>query len=442
MSTEALPAAIGRYIPVELIGAGASGTVYRAQDPLIGRMVAVKLIRLDALDEDQKADYRERFRTEAQAGGRCQHPAIVAIHDAGEAQGQPFLVMEYVNGRSLQAVLADPAARQSLDALAIMDGILDALAYAHAQGIIHRDIKPANVMVTPDHRVKVADFGIARLDGGNMTMAGAILGTPSYMAPEQAAGAAIDRRTDLFSAAAIFYAILTGKPPFAGRTMTDTLMRLMDGTEADLSVLAPPFACFAPVLRQGLAKRPDQRFADAPAFAAALHAAGRGLKDDDRTRIVIAAKPMVAISPELLETTAARLAVHLGPIARLQVAKAAQAAGSEEEFFALLSQSLPNPQDASMFLRASGQAGTTTRIPTVSLPGSPAAPSLPADAIETARAVLAGYIGPIAKVLVGKALADSPPLETLIDRLVQAAPSPQDAAALRRKLQAALIGKG
>lgn len=439
MSGEALPAAFGRYIPVERIGAGATGTVYRAHDPLIDRFVAIKVIRLDALDEEQKADYRERFRIEAQAGGRCHHHAIVAIFDAGEADGQPFLVMEYVAGRSLQEILADPAARPALDAMAVMGELLDALAYAHAHGIIHRDIKPANVLIADGQRVKIADFGIARLDSGSMTMAGDMLGTPSYMAPEQANGTAIDQRTDLFSAAAIFFAILTGRAPFAGRNVTDTLMRLTNNEEADLSALTGPFACFVPVLRQGLAKPKEQRFPDAQTFAAALREAAHGLQDEDRTRIVSAAKPASAIPKEVIDRAAAQLAIHIGPIARLQAGKAAQLAANEEEFFAILGRSLPNPQDATKFLRAA--ATTTTQLSRPNMLSSPLSRGISPQAAEAARIVLASYTGPIAKLLIAKALADAPSLDTLIDRLVQAVPTPDNATALRRKLHAALTGE-
>jgi len=275
MDDEALPAAFGRYLPVAKLGAGAIGTVFRAHDPLIGRFVAVKTIRLNSLDADQKAEYRERFHTEAQAGGRCAHPGIIAIFDAGEAQGQPYLVMEYVEGSSLHSILADPAARAALNPAELMSELLEALGYAHARGIIHRDIKPANIMLTPDQRVKVADFGIARLDGASRTQIGTLLGTPGYMAPEQARGAAVDHRTDLFSAAAILFALLTGAAPFAGPTLPGTLLRLTDDSEADLSALAGPLEIYLPVLRQGLAKNPAQRFPDAAAFAAALRAAGQ-----------------------------------------------------------------------------------------------------------------------------------------------------------------------
>jgi serine/threonine-protein kinase len=440
MSEPELPPPFGRYQPLARLGAGAIGTVYRAHDPLIDRYVAIKVIRLDALDPEQQTEYRERFRTEAQAGGRCSHPAIIGIFDAGEAQGQPFLVMEYVEGRSLQAILADPAARLALNAVDLMAELLAALGYAHARGIIHRDIKPANVMVTPDFRVKVADFGIARLDGGSVTQVGDMLGTPSYMAPEQVTGAAVDHRADLFSAAAIFFAMLAGRPPFAGRSLPDTLMRLTNADEVDLTALAGPFANFAPVLRQGLAKNPAHRFPNAAAFAAALRDAAEYLGDEDVTRIVGGARASTPIPQAVIDTAALQLAVFLGPMARLEVAKAARLAANEDEFFAMLGQTLPNPQDATKFLRAAGRSNATLtgKLLTPTSPTQLPLRGISPQAAEAARAILAPYTGPIAKLLVAKAMAEAPSLDTMIDRLVDAANRPDAAPALRAKLQEAL----
>ncbi len=265
--TDPLPR-FGRYDTIEAIGAGAIGLVYKAHDPLIDRPVAIKVIRTELLDETERADYRERFLIEAQAGGRCAHPAIVAIYDAGEDNGRPYLVMEYVEGRTLQAILAEPQRRAELDVTAVMDDVLAALGVAHACGVVHRDIKPANIMITAAGRAKVTDFGIARLDRSGLTQIGDMLGTPSYMAPEQVSGARVDHRADLFSAACVLHSILAGRPPFAGTTAIATLMHLVGPEAADLTTLATgPFTHFVPVLSRGLAKNPVLRFATADAFA-------------------------------------------------------------------------------------------------------------------------------------------------------------------------------
>lgn len=436
------PAAFGRYRLVGPIGAGAIGTVYRALDPLIGRPVAIKIIRTELLAEAETADYLERFRTEAQAGGRCLHPAIVAIHDAGEQQGAPYLVMEYVEGRSLQAILADPAARAGLDPIAIMDDILAGLGYAHARDVTHRDIKPANIMITPEGRAKIADFGIARIDRGGVTQIGDLIGTPSYMAPEQVTGAGIDHRADLFSAAAVMHAMLLGRPPFAGKTVADTLVRLTSPAPVDLSALNnDAFAAFAPILARGLAKSPDARFASAAEFAAALRTVA---SPEERTVIMATPRARRTIDDHLIAVAIARLAPILGPIARIRVTAAAQQAAGEAEFLRLLADHITDPKAAYRFLQSFGAAAgdappTTVRTGIgIGTAASAAARGVSPAALAAAQAVLAPYTGPIARVLIAQALRDAPTLDGMVEQLVRAIPKPGDIETMRRKLRAAL----
>ncbi len=442
--SETPPPNFGRYVTIERIGAGAIGTVYRAEDPLIGRQVAIKIIRTAELDEAERKDYLARFSIEARAGGRCSHPAIVAIYDAGEMDGAPYLVMEFVTGKSLQAILADPEARAGLDVMRIMEDLLDALGHAHAQGIVHRDIKPANIMVTPVGRAKVADFGIARLEHSQHTQAGELLGTPNYMAPEQVLGTLVDHRTDLFSAAAVLHTMLTGKPPFAGRTMADTLLRVTDVAPVDLTLLsAGPFAAYAPVLRQGLAKDPAARFASAAAFANALRAVAQMPPPADEPTLVLSAAPG-GITPEMLDETVVQLAKYLGPMARLHAAKAAKVARDETEFRTMLARDIPNPADAKKFLggvtRAEGAGTTRATVSTQYALSGAAARGISPENAEAARAILAVYAGPIAKLLISQALREASSLDAMVDRLVQAVPDADQAVSLRRKLYAALSG--
>ena len=206
MTEPVLPTQLGRYRPTAILGTGAMGLVYRAEDPVIGREVAIKVMRTESLDAETRADYFERFRREVQAAGRCSHAGIVAIYDYAENDGEPFIVMELVEGRSLQRLLRDTAARASLDPVGLMLQVLDALDCAHAFAVVHRDIKPANILVTSSGQAKIADFGIARSSHlTSMTMTGGMIGTPSYMAPEQVIGQDVDHRADLFAAGAILY---------------------------------------------------------------------------------------------------------------------------------------------------------------------------------------------------------------------------------------------
>lgn len=458
MSQAALPAAFGRYRPVSVIGAGAVGTVYKAHDPLIDRFVAVKMMRTEMLEDDLRAEYLDRFRIEAQAAGRCSHHAIVAIHDAGESEGRPYLVMELAEGETLQAILADPGRRRNTDCLAVLLDVLEALDYAHARHITHRDIKPANVIVSPSGQAKVTDFGIARIDLGSMTRSGDMLGTPNYMAPEQVLGGAVDHRADLFAAAAMLHAILTGRAPFAGRNVSDTLLRLTDPAPADLAAVeSGPHAAFAPVLRKGLAKAPEARFASAREFATALRAARAG----DRTLVqaapshagpvvhagpVHAGPPRAALDPVLIRNAEADLTRHVGPMARVLAGQAARQAANPEEFVELLARHIPNREDAARFRRAHGgapRAGETrgTAMTTGQAMAAAAARGISAEALEAAQAILAAHAGPIARVLVSRALREAPSLDALVDRLVAEVKPPQDQAAFRRRLLAALADK-
>src|SRR5471032_158591 len=187
-----LPNTIGRYRVERELGRGAMGMVYKGHDPEIDRPVAIKLVRIDLLEGDRREDYLARFRSEVQAAGRCQHPNIVAIYDFGAHEGEPFFVMEFVDARPLDQVLPKGAGIEAAAAGGIVLQLLDALAAAHALGVTHRDIKPANLLLAADGRIKVMDFGISRISTSHLTQAGAVMGTPRYMSPEQFRGEPVD----------------------------------------------------------------------------------------------------------------------------------------------------------------------------------------------------------------------------------------------------------
>ena len=215
---------LGRYEVLEELGHGAMGTVYRARDPKIERVVAIKTVRVIGTTPEQETEYRRRFFREAQAAGKLSHPGIVTIHDVGEdeATQTPYIVMEYVEGRTLESLLTDPGLEpRSLNAsLELIKQVAEALDYAHTYSIVHRDIKPANIRVTAEGRAKITDFGIAKLTQSEFTVPGQILGTPAYLSPEQLKGIPIDGRSDLFALGVILYWMLTGQKPFAGDTST------------------------------------------------------------------------------------------------------------------------------------------------------------------------------------------------------------------------------
>jgi len=193
------------------------GVVYKSFDPVIRRPIALKTIRKELLsDEDEAAAFAARFRNEAQAAGCLLHPGIVAVYEYGEDAQFAFIAMEYVEGSSLRQYFERQVRFEERDLVSIMVQLLDALQYAHDQGVWHRDIKPANIIIMNSGRIKVADFGIARVESSTLTQVGALMGTPGFIAPEQYLGREVDHRIDLFAAGVVFYELLTGQPPFSG----------------------------------------------------------------------------------------------------------------------------------------------------------------------------------------------------------------------------------
>ncbi len=271
---------LGRYEILAELGRGAMGAVFRARDPRIDRIVAIKTIAVAGVDAAGLEDYRQRFFREAQAAGRLAHPGIVTIFDVdfdagigtdGAATQTPFIVMEFVDGKPLdELVAAAPGQVLPQDmALSLIQQIADALNYAHSNGIIHRDIKPANIIVTHDGRAKIADFGIAKLEQTEATLPGHLLGTPAYMSPEQLNGKTIDGRSDLFSLAVIAYWLVTGKKPFDGKTITEICVQVVTKEPDPATVVVPGLgANFDYVLAKALAKDPAQRYQRGKDFAA------------------------------------------------------------------------------------------------------------------------------------------------------------------------------
>jgi tRNA A-37 threonylcarbamoyl transferase component Bud32 len=264
------PATIGRYQILGELGHGAMGVVYKAQDPKIGRTVAIKTLSAAGLGADMD-QYRARFLVEAKSAGRLNHPNIVAVHDVtDDEQGRPCLVLEFVEGTTLDRLVLEeqmPLARL----LELVAQIARALAYAHANGIIHRDVKPANIMVTKAGQAKLSDFGIAKLEGTSMTIAGQVMGTPAFMSPEQCTGTGVDHRSDIFSLGAVLYTLCSGEKPFPGDTFTTVAYKVVHTTPVPVREVNPALPeQLDAILGRCLAKAKDGRYSSADVLASDL----------------------------------------------------------------------------------------------------------------------------------------------------------------------------
>ncbi len=264
---------LGRYEIDSEIGRGAMGVVYRGRDPKIDRLVAIKTISIFEQDSDEEQAFRDRFFLEAKAAGGLSHPGIVTIFDVGEEPESrlPYIVMEYVEGRPLNRILGGSANRKLPlgPALQLVQEIAEALHYAHGRGVIHRDIKPANILITREGHVKIADFGIAKLNHSQITLPGRVLGSPAYMAPEQLSGEQADARSDLFSLGVILYTILTGYRPFQGNSAATVIAKVAHHDPVPVTVLEAGFPlALNRIASRAMAKDPARRYQTGAEMAA------------------------------------------------------------------------------------------------------------------------------------------------------------------------------
>ncbi|SEO53512.1 serine/threonine protein kinase [Rhodospirillales bacterium URHD0017] len=458
-----LPPNIGRYVVEELVGVGGMGQIYRAQDPVLRRTVAIKLISTKLMSGADRADYIKRFRREAEAAARCAHPNIVAVYDFALHEEQPYLAMEFVAGQSLRQLLDDEPVMAVPDAIGIMEQVLDALTSAHEQGVIHQDIKPGNIMLTADHRVKVGDFGISKLMNVETTTIFSTIGTPSYMSPEQCRGDEIvDGRSDIFSAGAMLYEMVAGERAFQGRNVTEVSHRIQNDS---LPLLPAHVRNAAPrlqlVLERAMGKHPADRFDTGADMADALR---QVLKEasPDSTRIAPEARvttvvvtprapredsagrrPHPPLDPTLLKTLEEKLRDYVGPVARVLVQTGAARGRSAADLVAEVSLSVPDQADRERFLRETASL-VRLRPPTPPTGGPPLSDSsgrgsgrvtLPEQELERAQAALTQFVGPIARVLVRRAAASTSSVEVLWQALSTHIESPAERAAFLKQRQ-------
>jgi len=267
----------GRYQVVQKLGAGAFGTVYKAKDKILGRMVAIKTIRMEGLAAASAGveEMVARFEREARVSAQLKHPNIVTIHDIGQSGGLSYLAMEFIDGVGLDKIISQAGKLPVERAASIGAQVAEGLDFAHKNGVVHRDIKPANIMIEAGDRVKITDFGIAKAtdSGEHLTMTGSLLGTPSYMSPEQARGAALDGRSDLFSVGCLLYEMLTGRKAFRGESITALLFKIITEEPPPLRENEPAISDEVErIILKALNKAPEARYQSGSELAADLMA--------------------------------------------------------------------------------------------------------------------------------------------------------------------------
>jgi TPR repeat protein/tRNA A-37 threonylcarbamoyl transferase component Bud32 len=403
---QAPPERLGKYLIRRELGRGAMGVVYEGYDPLIERAVAIKVLRIDEANAQLDAELRMRFRREAQAAGRLSHPNIVSVYEYGEEAGSSsaFIAMELVEGRDLKS-LFDAGTRFALaDAGRIMSELLSAMQHAHVRGVVHRDIKPANIILLADGSVKVADFGIAKLDTSELTQLGSVLGTVSHMSPEQLTGDAVDRRSDLFSCGVILYQLLTGERAFSGSPATVMHKVLHEQPAPPSSVVAALPRPLDAVVRKAMAKTPAERYPDADAFAAALRAAIAGAAASAAPASADADADATVLLPRAPAAAPARSAPSRAPVVAGVGALSLLAVGAAAYVF-LRTPSTPAPA-------ASGGAATLAMVPG-SGAASSAASASSALAASAAPAAPAPTVAPVVPPVPATAVAAGPSAEEI-----------------------------
>ena len=286
---------LGRYEVLGELGQGAMGVVYKAQDPLIDRQVAIKTINL-SMAQDEEDEYESRFYQEAKAAGRLNHPNIVTIYDVGKSGDIAYIAMEFLQGRELRDIMRDDGKMPVAQVLDVVAQVASGLAYAHEHGIVHRDIKPSNIMMIRDGHVKITDFGIARMACSAVrTQTGMVLGSPKYMSPEQVLGKDIDQRSDVFSLGVMLYEMLTREAPFYGENVNAIMYQTLNAVPKPPSTLnseVPEMLNF--IVAKALAKERDDRYQNASDLAADLRACREILPRAKRP--VEPKKPLNAVS--------------------------------------------------------------------------------------------------------------------------------------------------
>ena len=484
------PERFGKYVVSEVIGKGAMGAVYKAFDPDIRRTVAIKTIHSQLLQQDASGDLLSaRFRNEAQAAGRLTHPGIVGVYEFGQATDCAYIAMEFVEGRTLRHYFAHKAAFDADQIVSVMVQLLEALGHAHERGVWHRDIKPANLILISDGRVKVADFGIARVEDSELTQTAVVMGTPGYIPPEMYRRGLVDHRADLFAAGAVMYEMLAARPAFVGSTQ-EVMYSVCHEEPPPIALqpAQPGLVHFEPVARRAMAKEPGERFQSAAEFRDAILAAyQRSTKppvpDDtvipgqsapqgvpraealapSAAAAVAAATGGTAWDPQVLARLERQLAVTVGPLARVMVRRAAKQCANLKALIEAVANELGSSDERQAFLSGvrdlltPGRTATATaaaapaqvradprtgKPPTDSSAGAaardaaaPAVNALTQQDVQRTTQLLGSLIGPLSRVIVKSAAAKAHNKDEFFRMVAEGIPTEEDREVFLRNIR-------
>ena len=434
-----LPGKIGKYQIRSSLGEGAMGVVYEGFDPDIERRVAIKILHPHLVTEKNGAEFLERFKREAISAARCTHPNVVTVLEFGQDGDMPFIVMEFVEGSSLQEIIKQGNGITLQKSLSIVSQLLKALHSAHQLKIVHRDIKAANVMILKDGgSVKLADFGIARIaESSELTMTGAVVGTPKYMAPEQMFGLKVDSRADLFSVAMVFLDLLAMLPksPSIPRSSLPEIANLPPNNRIDYSILYP--TALIPVLVKGLSATQADRYQSAREFVQGIKEVLPKLKgskaaaSDDATAVVQKSTQAPATNKDELSSMTNLLIDYVGPIAKNIMVAHDNANTPANELATVISREIPRPEERKEFLKRweliSGTRIDATRIsiPDTRTPATEVQ-SFDEKMLKEIGEDYAAYIGPLAARLVKHHASTTGSLEQLVESLASEIPDDGD----------------
>jgi serine/threonine protein kinase len=445
MASLKVPERLGKYPITGVVGRGAMGIVFKGFDPVIKRPVAIKTIRKELLEDDDSGiaasgvsgrfasdTASSRFQREAQAAGALNHPGIVSVYEYGEDANYAFIAMEFVEGNNLRDYIANGTNFDEQDTVSIMAQLLDALHYAHGATVWHRDIKPANIIVMSNGRIKLTDFGIARLENADRTRTNVIMGTPGYIAPELYLGGQVDHRLDIFAAGVLFYQLLARRSPFRGGPEA-IMHRFQSAAEFRSAILDAYAQPVANTISEATIVTHRSR---ATSTDGAGNAAAAGVPSLPKTFSVSSpsAPPPTGWSGVVLAGVEMEIAKYVGPVAKVLVRRAAKEHKDLESLVGALMPTIDDAKERSAFAKAvlgkpmttpmRGAPGATdgtalsglTAITSGTRPGD----ALTAAELERATRLLIGYIGPIGKVVAKRAAGDGVSRRDFFSRVADA----------------------